>query len=194
MIIYDKVNTHLRTDCYRPWMVSKRRPPGSPKGQPKPIKRKLDDGFPGRLMKAMQEYEPAPLGVPELAAKVGCTRAVLLNYVNGDSKSPDPLLLLELADALRVRLPWLIAERGSMRETTNALLSPEAREIANNIDKIQDPGRRDNALKIARLATEPTVSDHKVEKAYKTSERPRITARYSKPTLFEDDMDAPEDK
>lgn len=47
------------------------------------------------------------------------------------------------------------------RESNGIPLSPEARQIAINIDAMRDPARRDQALKIARLATEPTAAEEK---------------------------------
>jgi len=183
MSVYAEVNTHLQRDCYRPWMPPlKRKPTGTPKGQAKPRKHSLDPKFPDRLAEAMQKYRPAPISVPELAALVGCTRAVLLKYVNGNSKSPDPLLLFQIADKLNVRLAWLVAAQLPMRE----VYTKEAAQIAANIDAIEDPDRRDNALKISRLATETTAQNKKVTKAYYGKHTDRLIGRYTTPTLWDE--------
>lgn len=192
MTFYGEVNSLLRADCYRPWVPAKRRPPGSPKDQPKPLKRTLDSEFPKRLKQAMGEHDGGRgIGVPELARKVKCTRATLLNYTKGVSKTVEPLLLLEIADALGVRLSWLLSGRPPMRDVVERPFSPEAHEIATNIDSIHDPRLRAAAIRAARVVTTEPVADEKVEKAYKTNERPRIRGEISRPTLFNDDLSGP---
>lgn len=170
-------------------VTSANKKPGPKKGTKREVARPLDAEFPARLKLAMAEHKP-PLTHAGLARLVGCSRMVIGNYVSGNQKTADPLLLLAIADALKVRLSWLLAKSGAMREPNGMPLSPEARQIAINIDAIQDPARRDQALKIARLATEPTAPAEK-EKAYKTAERPRVAGQITRPTLFDDDMEGP---
>lgn len=185
MTIYAEVNTHLRTRKYHPWMVAKRGVPGSPKGTPKPRKRALDPDFANRLKQAMGKVT-----VPELAAKVKCTRATLLNYVNGDSKTVDPLLLLDIARALEVRLPWLLANDGEMREN-QSIVSASQLQLARKIELMGKTESGMAALALIESMTATPVPNAVVEREYKTSERPKIRGVISRPTLFNDDFSGP---
>jgi transcriptional regulator with XRE-family HTH domain len=99
-------------------MAEKRRKPGSPKGQSKPPKRKLDPQFPARLLQAMKLKN---ITVPELAPKAGCTRAVLHKYLNGNSSSIEALLLYDICDILDVSPRWLLKGTGAMEREVYAL-------------------------------------------------------------------------
>lgn len=112
MTIYAEVNTYLRPTGYVWGMAEKRQPPGSKKGKPKPVKRRLDAEFPSRLKTAMVAKD---MDVPTLSRKVPCTRAVLLKYLErGKSTTIEPHLLFDLADALAVSARWLLKADGPM--------------------------------------------------------------------------------
>ncbi len=113
-------------------MTPKRRRPGSPKGQPKPAKRQLDDQFALRF-KAALAHMPG-MDVPALAAAVGCTRAVLHKYLGGTSKTIEALLLFEIADKLDVSPDWLLRNRGQMGRP--ASLSPDQGRALNTFDRL----------------------------------------------------------
>jgi transcriptional regulator with XRE-family HTH domain len=81
--------------------------PGAKKGEPKPLKRKLDQGFHKRLKTAMGDRD-----VPEVARAVGCTRAGLINLLKPGKPQIDALLLYELSDYLKVRPRWLLKGEG----------------------------------------------------------------------------------
>lgn len=91
----------------------KRRKPGSAKGESKPLKRTLDQGFHKRLDMAMQAQG---VDVPMLAKRAKCTRAALHRYL--DAKKPpkqiEALLLFAISDALDVSPRWLLLEGGPM--------------------------------------------------------------------------------
>lgn len=119
MIVYDGVNNHLRRSQYRAAMIEKQRQPGSPKGEAKPVKRKLDARFSERLNIAMRaagytEDGDGKLDVPRLARHARCTRAVIHKYLKpGESKAIEALLLFEIADRLNVSARWLLRDEGS---------------------------------------------------------------------------------
>ena len=102
--------------------------PGSPKGQPKPSKRRLDVDFSRRLHAAMQA-KPNLADVPNLAKRVGCTRAVLGKYLSGNSKTIEALLLFEIADALDASPGWLLTGKGAMGRTD--ALTPDQQRVLN---------------------------------------------------------------
>lgn len=113
-------------------MVDRRRKPGSPKGQPKPSKRQLDRDFPKRFAAAFA-LRPG-LTVPQLAAKVGCTRAVLHKYLNGKSKTIEALLLFAIADELGVSAAWLLKNQGQMARAES--LSPDENRALNTFGQL----------------------------------------------------------
>jgi transcriptional regulator with XRE-family HTH domain len=114
-----------------------RRSPGSPKGQKKPMKRTLDPEFRKRLHAAMKAH--MGIEVPELAAKVGCTRAVLHKYLNGNSKTIEALLLFELADKLNVSTHWLLLGQGPMGKATR--LSPDQNRVLELYSLLNEKNR-----------------------------------------------------
>jgi len=109
MTIYESVNTDLRRSRYVWRMAKLPRKPGSAKGVPKPLRRVLDPEFGVRLKIAM-DRQPG-LTVPALARKIGCTRAALWNYLNGNSRTIDVHLFLDLCEALEVAPRWLLSGR-----------------------------------------------------------------------------------
>lgn len=143
MFIYDKVNNHLRPSGYLPEMVEKKRRPGSRKGEPKPSKRTLDPGFPARLNGAFAQ-RPG-LTVPQLAAEVGCTRAVLHNYLKGKNKTIEALLLFEVADKLGVSTRWLLTGQGAMAMTE--ALTPDQTRVLQTFSRLVDENIRDHWIK-----------------------------------------------
>lgn len=171
MTIYGNVNCHLRGPQYRPWMVTTTTPKkrGSAKGVSKPTARTLDAGFPDRLRQAMREAQPNPHTVPTLAPVVGCARATLLNYLSGDQKVADPILLLHIAEALRVRPQWLILGTVPMRDLISTpQYSDQAREAAEFIDNGNPESRRRRLVSgiksIATLLDEEHASDDEMQK------------------------------
>lgn len=115
-------------------MAEKRRRPGSPKGQLKPLKRQLDEGFPGRLRAAFKN-RPG-FDVPLLAKKIGCTRAVLLKYLAGKSKTIEALLLFAIANELQVSAAWLLKNAGAMAKAES--LTPEQSMVLNIYSQLGD--------------------------------------------------------
>jgi len=107
MSIYGAVNTDLRVNRYVWRMPKGGKKPGSPKGVPKPLRRVLDPQFGTRLKVAM-DMQPG-LSVPDLTRKVGCTRAVIWKYLNGNSRSIDVHLFLDICEALGVSPRWLLS-------------------------------------------------------------------------------------
>jgi transcriptional regulator with XRE-family HTH domain len=97
MIIYQRVNPNLSFPAYVSWM--RRKKPGSPKGQAKPKKRRLDAGFPKRLQAAMDKKG---WNDTELAKQAGCTKAVIGQYLSGKKTNVDALLLFDIAEKLDV--------------------------------------------------------------------------------------------
>jgi transcriptional regulator with XRE-family HTH domain len=139
MSIYVEVNANLHTARYRYPMITKRRRPGSPKGQTKPAKRVLDSEFPKRL-KASFALRPG-LDVPQLAREVGCTRAVLHNYRKGKNKTIEALLLFKMADALGVSARWLLTKEGAMAKIES--LTPDQARVLQTFSQLADEGTRD---------------------------------------------------
>jgi len=117
-------------------MATKRRRPGSPKGQPKPAKRVLDPNFPGRLQEAIDD-RPG-LTVPQLSRDVGCTRAVIWKYLNGGSKTIEAILLFTLADALKVSARWLLTGAGA--KVRDAVLTEEETQVLETFGKLVQNG------------------------------------------------------
>jgi transcriptional regulator with XRE-family HTH domain len=97
-------------------MAQKRGTPGSKKGQPKPMKRQLDSEFKTRFAVAVGNR-----AIPELAKKVGCSRAALGNYLNGRSKTIEALLLFQLAKELDVSARWLLTGQGVKADESGQL-------------------------------------------------------------------------
>ncbi len=137
MIIYVYVNHYLRDASYLTSMKIKPVAPGSKKGQAKPIKRRLDQGFSERLIMAMSA---AGLDVPLLAKRVGCTRAVLGKYKTpGQSKTIEAHLLFEIADALGISVYWLLKNEGNMGKVVS--LSPDQLLLLNLYSIMDEPSR-----------------------------------------------------
>lgn len=113
------------------------RKPGSAKGVPKPSKRGVDDGFPGRLKAALGQ-RPG-LNVPQLADEIGCSGQVLWNYLSGKNKSPEALLILALADALKVSARWILTGRGDISSVD--AISPEQGRVLNTFNQLSEANR-----------------------------------------------------
>lgn len=99
---------------------TKRKKPGSKKGVPKPFKRPLDDEFPVRLAQAMDrrgfiksDGNPAN---SELAREANCRHATIGQYLSGQKKTLDAMLLLDLCDALWVSPYWLARKEGTIND------------------------------------------------------------------------------
>jgi transcriptional regulator with XRE-family HTH domain len=169
-------------------MPALRRKPGSPKDQPKPRKWLLDKGFAGRIKQAMAEHnDGAGIDVPDLAERVGCTRALLGKYRNGDATTAEPLLLLKIAQVLKVRLEWIIVGELPMR---NANPSEHMLKLAKAIDVIDDDEKKRAAIRAA-IAVINSLTTQPVADTYKTSERPKIGGLINRPSLFNDDFPGP---
>lgn len=131
------VNDCLRGNVYFQSMPpkQKRRPPGSKKGEPKPLKRSLDEDFPKRLQAAMRgagfttsdARSELRLDVSKLARQSGCTRAVIHKYLKG-SRTIEAHLLFDLSVALNVSPVWLLKGDGAMAPS-RALFPDEARAL-----------------------------------------------------------------
>lgn len=118
-------------------MAKRGRKPGSPKGQPKPIKRPLDFEFAERFRLAMQQ---AGVGDSELADMSGCTRQSIHKYKNGSSKQIEAMALFSLADALKVSPRWLLKDEGPMRPQNAAQPAAQAiREMRAIMDAMPRP-------------------------------------------------------
>ncbi len=140
MTIDIQVNGDLRLSPYRGDMRAKKRLPGSPKGQPKPAKRTVDADFPKRLEAAFAQ-RPG-LSVPQLAREIGCTRAVLHNYLNGKNKTVEALLLFALADALGVAARWLLLGAGAMAKFE--ALTPDQARVLQTFSQLTNEELRDH--------------------------------------------------
>jgi transcriptional regulator with XRE-family HTH domain len=186
-------------------MAEKRRRPGSPKGQPKPAKRLLDQGFPERFAKAL-----GTLSVPDLASKVHCSRAVLHKYLNGKSKTIEALLLFSIADELGVEarqlatgkegLPLPVAQREKstieeiMLHLFGALVPLQQREIIKEMRALFDA----NQVIRKQMGGTPlrSVSNDDVERAFGAApapkpkpKRPQKTRRASDEHLGDPDVE-----
>lgn len=105
-----QVNAILPVSGYVRGMPKKKGRPGSPIGQPKPPKRKLDPQFAKRMRETMKSFEP-PLSPAALARKAGCSRMTIGNYLRG-KMNVDALTLFAVADALDVSPRWLLTGQG----------------------------------------------------------------------------------
>lgn len=135
-MIYSEVNIDLRRRRYRYRMPIRKGRPGSPKGQAKPPKRRLDPGFPGRLKKAMAAVK---VNDAELARRAGRTRAVIGQYLAGDKTSIDGLLLFDVADALDVSGRWLV--KGDALPGKGRPLDVEQHQVLDLHSDLKPPDR-----------------------------------------------------
>lgn len=134
-----------------------------------------------RIILAMEWAKiPTPAA---LARKMGVNRQTVHRWYKGEGLNLELEMLVKLADALNVTIRWLATGKGNPREE----FSPEARQIAVNIDSMEDSKRRENALKIARLATEETAPNAPVTKALYGKHTDRLIGRYTTPTLWNED-------
>lgn len=101
------VNTVLRYPRYVPRTMGTtiRKKPGSPKGQPKPVKRRLDPAFSDRLKQMMDARK---VDVPELAKRVGCSRAAIHRYLKGAPTYVEPHLFIDICEELGISATWLL--------------------------------------------------------------------------------------
>lgn len=105
------VNTDLRSRGYVPGIMgttTTKKKPGSPKGQPKPRTRNVDAEFPSRLLAAMRVKNYTIKDVPAIAQGVGCSRAVLHQYLSGEKKTLDTLLFMDICYFLAADPYWLL--------------------------------------------------------------------------------------
>lgn len=132
-----------------------------------------------------------------LAKQCGVTQSAISFYLNGEiALNIDALL--KFSTALRARpedISPTLAKRLEVVRVGDTVFSAEAIEIARNIDAIQDPKEREFALRAARAVTAKPTENERVEKAFKTNERPRIKGRLVEaPTLFRlEDLQQPGD-
>ena len=85
--------------------------------------RGLAPGFPERLNAAMLAKG---VDVPQLAKTVGCTRAVLSNYLRGINKTIDGVLALKIVQALDVAGQWLLLGTGEMNRHAHITVDESA--------------------------------------------------------------------
>jgi DNA-binding Xre family transcriptional regulator len=86
-------------------MGTARKRPGSPKGQPKPVKRRLDPAFSERLKDTMQAKK---LDVPALAKRIGCSRAAIHRYLKGAPAYVEPHIFIDICEELGISPTWLL--------------------------------------------------------------------------------------
>lgn len=106
-----------------------RKKPGSKKGQPKPLKRTLDNHFRQRLDAAMTTRG---VSIPKLAQLAECSRQVLHKYVNPKYAQPkqiETFLLFRIADALEVSPRWLLLAGQSTMDKERSLGTEENRAL-----------------------------------------------------------------
>lgn len=159
MTISENANFHLRRRGYGPPMVKKR--PGSPKGQPKPLKRVLDQEFPVRLRKAM---ERKGVGVPELAKLTPCTRAALLKYLSGNAKTIEALLLFDMTAALEVSPNWLLGREQKLELVSNKEDRPRGSQRTNQVPPLDSDLLLDAMRATDRFLSETNRKGTGVEK------------------------------
>jgi len=117
--------------------MPKRGKPGPKKGQPKPLKRVLDEGFPERLRAALTN-NPAMKDVPVLARAVGCSRAVLHQYLDKRKRKQqiETFLLFSIAAALDVSPRWLLLGDGNMGKERS--LTTDQDRVLNTATRIKN--------------------------------------------------------
>ena len=93
----------------------------------------------------MKAVSTRRITIPELAARVGCTRAVLHKYRNGKSRTIEALLLFEIADALAVSARWLLTGDGAMDRGDSLQGAVTAFESIRNIVEATPKPRQDHA-------------------------------------------------
>lgn len=148
------VNTYLRRSSYGFATMAKtlHSKPGPKKGTPKPFRRPLDEGFPARLLSAMQRRGfVRPNGTTmnaELAREVKCERATIGQYLSEEKpkKSIDASLLLDLCDALAVTPYWLLRDEGTIEDVAkNKIPLEEQRRRTPTRKTSEDEANRQRA-------------------------------------------------
>ena len=100
------VNTlYERAPYVLPMVTTVRAKPGAKKGVPKPLKRRLDPGFPSRFRAALEMQK---ITEAELARRVGCSRQAIYRYLSGEAAYMDPHLLLDICEELGISPRLLI--------------------------------------------------------------------------------------
>lgn len=86
--------------------MPKRKKPGSPKGQLKPLKRVLDPDFHIRFAEMIGDTSEE--GMTQLAINLRCARQTLYNCITSGKRLVDPLFLFDAADYFQVNPRWLL--------------------------------------------------------------------------------------
>lgn len=86
--------------------MPKPKKPGSPKGQPKPLKRVLDAKFHERFTDMIGDTSEE--GIAYLARQLRCTRQTIYNCITAGKRQVDPLFLFDAADYFQVNPRWLL--------------------------------------------------------------------------------------
>lgn len=158
MTIYSRVNSHLHSPAHHWRMKKEEARSGAKKGVPKPLERTLDDGFPGRLLKAIDQASPKR-GITELANAAGCSRQSIHNYLSGDNKLIEVFVLFDLAKALGVSPEWLLLGTGEMARVKQAAYGRDERMALNIVSLLTTPEARedwfDEGFRLHRRLTDP---------------------------------------
>lgn len=151
-----------------------------------------------RLMRAWQQFQRLrrdagdPVSQAWLGQHCGMNQSAVSFYLNGVN-ALNLEALLKFAAAIEVEpaaISPTIAQRMFVIEQPRAQYSVEALRVAAAIDAMDEPRRKALLTTLDMLLQKP-VEDVKVEKAFKTNERPRVKGELSRPTLFNDDFTGP---
>lgn len=94
---------------------------GPKEGSAKPYKYPLAPGFPDRLRKAMGRRSLIENGQTRNAAlgeEIGCTGAVIGQYLNGRNDTVDLVLFLRMCDALHLTPYYLALDQGTIDDVS----------------------------------------------------------------------------
>lgn len=107
-----QVNVYLPPLRYIVGMTKERAKPGRKKGDTYTVKDDVAPGLGGRIKLAMQHRQVLNNAV--LARMVGCERATIGGYINGERDRPSPVILLKISQQLRISPYWLVLNEGRM--------------------------------------------------------------------------------
>ena len=135
---------YLKAAKFQPMASKKKGKPGPKKGVPKPHARPFVPGFNDRLRQAMARasllYPNGKTRNSALAAKVGCSGAVIGQLLHPEKPRTtiDTVLLLHLCDALSVTPYYLALDQGGIEDVPlNSRPFQEARTKNANPRRIE---------------------------------------------------------
>lgn len=105
--------------------MPKRKRPGSPKGQAKPLKRVLDADFHERFTDMIGDRSEE--GIIRIATAIGCSPQHIYNCVTSGKKGIEALFLFDVCDYFEVNPRWLLKGEG---EKFSPYVRPKGRRAA----------------------------------------------------------------